>query len=210
MEVVIGRRLYHWDGPGKAGVVKDTRFIRCFWPHLKEPTRIFAPGSSGLIVQGPPTPRNVVFPDDTVFPDVSTDAENVAWAAFKATPGRGFSSNAPGDVAAYLQAYEAEQLALPPTATKMRCRDDCHCLVHDQLVGHTATGKPILERYVAEITKQEALDLCDGKVSRAALEQTKDYCRITDNPQKQSTPLFRLDRGAIRNKTAQDVGGRSK
>jgi len=28
---------------------------------------LFAEGSSGLEVQGPPTPRNVVFPPDTVF-----------------------------------------------------------------------------------------------------------------------------------------------
>lgn len=201
-EVVIGKRLYDWDGPGKAGVVTDTHFIRCFWPRLTEPTRIFAPGSSGLIVQGPPTPRNVVFPDDTVFPDIVTDAEGVAWEAFLgAGAGRGYVAAKPEQVAAYMQTYDSERKKLPPTAAKIRCRDDCCFLVHDEEIGRTGNGKPILERYVAEVSKQEAHDLCDGKVSRDELHTRKDFCRITDNPMKPSTSLYRVEGGAIRDKS---------
>jgi len=49
------------------GVVQNVTFRRCFWPRLNDPTSLFGEGSSGLIVEGPPTPRNVVFPEDTVF-----------------------------------------------------------------------------------------------------------------------------------------------
>jgi hypothetical protein len=53
--------------PGGLGIVTNTRYVRCFWPRLDRPTALFAAGSSGIEVQGPPTPRNVVFPPDTVF-----------------------------------------------------------------------------------------------------------------------------------------------
>jgi hypothetical protein len=56
------------------GVVNDMIFVRCFWPQLDTPTPLFADGSSGIEVAGPPTPRNVIFPPDTVFlPMVSSD-----------------------------------------------------------------------------------------------------------------------------------------
>lgn len=53
--------------PGSMGVVTGIEFIRCFWPVSSVPFSPFAPGSSGLVVQGPPTPRNIVFPEDTIF-----------------------------------------------------------------------------------------------------------------------------------------------
>src|SRR5262245_59256824 len=49
------------------GIVKDVRFVRCFWPKLDQPVALFSHLSSGVEVMGPPTPRNVVFPPDTVF-----------------------------------------------------------------------------------------------------------------------------------------------
>jgi len=49
------------------GVVTNRAYIGCYWPRLNEPTALLAEGSSGLVVCGPPTPRNVVFPADTVF-----------------------------------------------------------------------------------------------------------------------------------------------
>lgn len=62
--------------PGVFGVVKDVRFVRCYWPSLDAPVALFADGSGGIEVQGPPTPRNVVFPPDTVFlPVVVNDAK---------------------------------------------------------------------------------------------------------------------------------------
>lgn len=62
--------------PGCFGVVTNTRFVRCYWPSLDEPVALFADGSGGIEVQGPPTPRNVVFPPDTVFlPIAVNDAQ---------------------------------------------------------------------------------------------------------------------------------------
>lgn len=67
MQIIEGERFFKYLDKGSMGVVTDTRFVRCFWPRLDRPTMLFAEGSSGLEVQGPPTPRNVVFPPDTVF-----------------------------------------------------------------------------------------------------------------------------------------------
>lgn len=62
MKEIIGARLQ-----ANMGVVKDVRYTRCFWPKLDQPTELFAKSSSGLVIEGPPTPRNVIFPPDTVF-----------------------------------------------------------------------------------------------------------------------------------------------
>jgi hypothetical protein len=67
MADVVGARLQRFNTPGSLGVVKDTRYIRCFWPLLDVPFSPFAQGSSGIVVEGPPTPRNILFPPDTVF-----------------------------------------------------------------------------------------------------------------------------------------------
>jgi hypothetical protein len=67
MKEIIGARLQAFAAPGSMGAVKDTRYTRCFWPKLDQPTALFAAGSSGLVIEGPPTPRNVIFPPDTVF-----------------------------------------------------------------------------------------------------------------------------------------------
>lgn len=53
--------------PGSMGVCKDTFYDMCLWPRPDLPTKLFAEGSSGLYVNGPPTPRNILFPDDTIF-----------------------------------------------------------------------------------------------------------------------------------------------
>lgn len=49
------------------GIQVDVIYRRCFWPVLPRPTRLFAQGSSGIEVEGPPTPRNIIFPPGTVF-----------------------------------------------------------------------------------------------------------------------------------------------
>lgn len=67
MQEFIGARLQIFIAPGSMGVVKNTKYTRCFWARLDEPTELFALGSSGLVIEGPPTPRNVIFPPDTVF-----------------------------------------------------------------------------------------------------------------------------------------------
>lgn len=69
MKDIIGARLQAFTAPGSLGIVKDTKYTRCFWPKLDQPTELFAKGSSGLVIEGPPTPRNVIFPPDTFFAD---------------------------------------------------------------------------------------------------------------------------------------------
>lgn len=67
MADVVGARLQRFNTRGSMGVVTNTRYIRCFWPVPSRPTRLFAEGSSGIEVEGPPTPRNIIFPPGTVF-----------------------------------------------------------------------------------------------------------------------------------------------
>ena len=69
MTDVVRARLQKFSAPGSLGIVQNTRYLHCFWPSLDKPTALFATGSSGIQVMGPPTPRNVIFPDDTVFLD---------------------------------------------------------------------------------------------------------------------------------------------
>lgn len=74
MKEFIGARLQAFSAPGSMGAVKDTKYTRCFWPKLDEPAELFAVGSAGLVIEGPPTPRNVIFPSDTVFaPNTRSD-----------------------------------------------------------------------------------------------------------------------------------------
>lgn len=58
--------LHLFTTAGSLGVVKDKTYTNCVWPFLEQPTALFATGSSGIKVQGPPTPRNVIFPAGTV------------------------------------------------------------------------------------------------------------------------------------------------
>jgi hypothetical protein len=82
-KTIIEGRNFQAEAPAKNlaeagvfGVVTNVRFVRCYWPALDEPVALFADGSGGIEVQGPPTPRNVVFPPDTVFlPVVVNDAK---------------------------------------------------------------------------------------------------------------------------------------
>ena len=65
--VITGKRFYNWKKAGDAGVVKDTLYRRCFFPVPEESFSPFAAGSVRIRVEGPPTPRNIIFPDDTQF-----------------------------------------------------------------------------------------------------------------------------------------------
>lgn len=67
MKIIAGARLQRYDQTGSMGVVNDVRYVRCYWPKLDLPVALFAKGSSGIEVEGPPTPRNVVFPSGTRF-----------------------------------------------------------------------------------------------------------------------------------------------
>lgn len=67
MADVVGARLQAFNTPGSLGVVTNTRYLGCKWPFVDAPFSPFADGSSGIYVDGPPTPRNIIFPPDTVF-----------------------------------------------------------------------------------------------------------------------------------------------
>lgn len=77
MREIIGEDFRKFTEPGSMGVVNDVRYIRCIWPFLDEPVALFAEGSSGIEVQAPPTPKNVVFPEDTVPLGYMVDDGNV-------------------------------------------------------------------------------------------------------------------------------------
>lgn len=195
MRTILGRRI-----SASMGVVNDTRFIRCFWPAFDQPTSIFAAGSSGLIVQGPPAPANIVFPDDTIFPDYFPDADSVACvAAMAASNGTrtGLVNATQEMVDAYLKAYAEEAARLPATAAKHRTRDDCHFLVQWMQIGISANGKPIFDRYVAQISKQAASDICKGVITPASLQPLAVYCKDRDNPLRTTTNLYQLKSGTM-------------
>jgi hypothetical protein len=74
--IIEGRNLFEFTERESMGEVHDVRFVRCYWPRLDRPVPLFSDKSSGIEVQGPPTPRNVIFPPDTVFlPLVVNDAK---------------------------------------------------------------------------------------------------------------------------------------
>ena len=74
--IVTAANLRAHAAPGSMGVVTNTRYVMCYWPSLDEPVALFADGSAGIEVQGPPTPRNVLFPPDTLFlPVLINDAK---------------------------------------------------------------------------------------------------------------------------------------
>jgi hypothetical protein len=160
MPTFINKRLYDWSAPGSAGVVTDTHFIRCSWPKLDVPTAIFAEGSSGIVVQGPPTPRNIIFPPDTQFPEILLDAERAAWAVYLQTQ----------SADAYLAKYAEEVAKAPSHATKIAARDDVLFLkVHDK-------G----DAFVAEVSKTEAAKVANGETTKEALQTTKDFVSVKD------------------------------
>lgn len=76
MKILFAVNLYKFDKPESLGIVRDTHFVRCYWPRLDMPTPLFADGSSGLMVSGPPIPRNIIFPPGTIFgPFLVNDAK---------------------------------------------------------------------------------------------------------------------------------------
>lgn len=83
MREIVGENFFHMSEPESFGVVNDVRYVRCYWPRLDVPTALFADGSSGIEVQGPPTPRNVIFPPDTVFLPIATDEKGAPIVATK-------------------------------------------------------------------------------------------------------------------------------
>lgn len=135
MQIIVGARLQGFTAPGSAGVVRETRFVNCYWPPLDRPTRIFAEGSGGIEVMGR-TPRNVWFPDDTVFLDYYPDALYPAeQAVLKAMPfRRGLVNLTPPEAQIWLEAYEEAVAKLPPTASVFATPRACNFLRHREEV----------------------------------------------------------------------------
>lgn len=83
MQILRNVRLREFSTKGSLGVVTDVAFFQCYWPKLDQPTALFADGSSGIIVEGPPTPRNVIFPPGTLFmPGTRTDCHMLRQGEF--------------------------------------------------------------------------------------------------------------------------------
>lgn len=166
------------------GIVKDVRYIHCYWPKLDRPTRIFAEGSSGVRVLGR-TPRNVWFPDDVVFEDYYPDAEHHAGQAV----GRPLVNLTNEEAASWLAAYEKAVSQLPPTAAVHATQRNTNFLRHRQIVS-AADAKPRYEEYVAELSPQEAVDLVDGKVAEQTLRGTKQFVSLDDQAKRRTLAEF--------------------
>ncbi len=175
---VVGARLSASIEPGSLGIVTQTTFVRCYWPTLDEPAELFAEGSAGIEVMGPPTPRNVVFPADTVFVDYLPDAQSAAEIALRtAFPGRHLVELTPAEVDLYMRAYRQYEATAPSHAARVATRPDCYLL--GRRINIAAEGeKPVLERWISEITAAEALALCRGQMTRADLDVGRTYERL--------------------------------
>lgn len=66
--MIESAKLQGFSTTGSMGQVIGSKYKNCHWPpRLEAPVALFAAGSKRLVIEGPPTPRNVVFPPDTVF-----------------------------------------------------------------------------------------------------------------------------------------------
>ena len=205
MMIIIGARLQGFTAPGSAGVVRNMRFINCYWPKLDRPTRIFAEGSGGLEVMGS-TPRNVWFPDDTVFLDYYPDALYPAeQAVLKAMPfRRGLVNLSPVEANIWQAAYDTAVASFPSSYTVNQTKRDVNFLRHrevksersitlkeDSIITMPGGSQSILkagstivkkdfEEFVAELTPQECADLMNGKVAEADLRAVKQFVNISN------------------------------
>lgn len=159
-------RLQQYNTPGSMGLVTDTRYIRCFWPKFDTPTELFEKGSSGIVVMGPPTPRNIVFPPDTVFEEAHFDAFYPAeQAVMQLSPGRrGLVELNVQETAAWITAYDAAVAALPPTAAKQAVSDERFCVRY----------KVADVEQVADVSLVEAVDMASGKLTKETFALSKN------------------------------------
>ena len=187
--IVIGARFQGFDQPGSMGVVNGVRYIRCFWPKLDRPTALFADGSSDIVVQGPPTPRNVVFPPDTVFATYHPDAVYPADVAVMArSPSRNGMVALTGDeAAAWLATYENAAVKLPETSAVHATRDDVYFL----------RRKEASTEYVAELSRADALAIADGSADLAQIEADAVYVDIKSSRDDAATKVYKVEGGAL-------------
>lgn len=167
MDVYAFKRLTMFKEPNSMGLVRDAKYVNCYWPIPDEPTEIFAPGSSGIIVQGRPGPRNIIFPDDTVFLDYYPDALFPAEVAVRtAFPDLKQMVNlTPEQTQVYLDAYENEVLKFPVTHTVLPTKNDVFFLRHQNeketgLIEGKDTSIPNV--LIAPLTKEDAVLIAKG------------------------------------------------
>lgn len=154
--LLIGHRI-----SGPLGVVTDTRFVRCYWPKLDQPTRLFAEGSKGIEVLG--SARNVWFPDDTKWLDYYPDALYPAeLAVLKAFRMRALINLTDEQAAIWQAAYDAAVATFPKTHAIHSSPRHCLFVRRRQLI-NAAAAKPIYEEQVCEVTPQQAMDIVAGK-----------------------------------------------
>lgn len=147
------------------GVVTNTTYIKCYWPSFDRPVVLFAPGSSGIQVMGPPTPRNILFPAGTVFldrvPDADYPAEQAVYAAFPARKGTSLINLTAEETAVYLSAHAAAMAALPLSATRVATVEVFYLRDH---------FPALRKRRTWPISKLEAVNLVQGNTTEAALK----------------------------------------
>lgn len=196
MREFVCQRLQAYGRPGSMGVVTNTRFTRCFWPKLDQPTKLFADGSKGLEILG--SARNVIFPPDTVFLDYYPDALYPAELAVLAlSPGRrGLANLSDAEVAIWRAAYDAAVAKFPPTHAVHNTRDDVHFLVHKELVS-ARSEKARFEVFLAPITKQEAIDIAEGKLDAEAKKADIVFTRVDNSKEGADATYHTLAAGKM-------------
>lgn len=116
--IFVAKRLQEFTTPGSLGVVRNTRFICCHWPRPEVPFSPFGPGSRGIEVLGSPTPRGIIFPEDTTFLQYAPDALDAARRAYeKRWPHSRFVGLNEEQTDLFLEAYDRAVAALPDHAT---------------------------------------------------------------------------------------------
>ena len=170
MKNYVGHRFQKFDTTGAMGVRTDERYIRCFWPGVKVPTAIFVEGSSGLEVMGPPTPRNIIFPPDTVFLDRMPNAEPAAKQAV---------ANMRRDGLARLINLTDEQSdiyweKLSEVGGKPRPSVGRDRFFLEELGEPAEKGSPV-DRFVALLTEKEVDDYGAGRVTDTGLRKRKTF-----------------------------------
>lgn len=159
MNVITGANLRSFTTPGSMGVVTDTRYVRCIWPALDAPVSLFAEGSSGIEVQGPPTPRNVVFPVGTSFLPILVAQGPITQLTYR-------ESAVPTNGACFFVRERKVQDVTENVETKAQLE------VEPGLTREVTYTKPTTVQKEVEsdtiLTVQAARDLADGKITVAS------------------------------------------
>lgn len=196
MRTFVGLDMRQATSPDSMGVVTDVRYHRCLWPDLALPTSIFAIGSAGIVVDGPNTPRNVIFPADTQFPDYLPDAlypPELALAAAYPTL-RKLHNLSEDQVAVYLAAYEKAATALPSTAAKHQVVSNCFFLRHIEVIAVDG-AKPQYQKYVAPLSRGQAEQIVAGGIAADQIKNEAVFVKAEHSLAAPDTAYFAIVAG---------------